>query len=133
MPVFFCLILYNKYMLTQIENTKGIISFDTSLMDQLIMESLSSFKGEYKLIKKSSEMKSLGVFVSINVHLKFGTSIAKFTNEVFSSISSGITNNFELPLDTIQIVISGMYSKKVAKRNLVIEYNSKSEITSTGD
>ena len=120
-------------MLTKIENTKGIISYDTALIDQLILEALNEFKGDYKLLKKSSEMKENGVFINITVNLKFGTSISRFTNQLFSTISNKITENFELPIDTIQIVINGVYSKKLVKRNLVIEYNSKSEITSNRD
>lgn len=120
-------------MLTKIENTKGIISYDTSLVDQLITEALSKFKGDYKLLKKSSEMNERGVFVSITVNLKFGTSISKFTNQIFSTISNKVTEYFELPIDRIQININGVYSKKLVKRNLVIEYNSESEITSNRD
>ena len=120
-------------MLTKIENTKGSISYDTSLVDQLITETLNQFKGNFKLLKKSSQMNKNGVFISITVNLKFGTSISNFTNQVFETISNRITENFELPIDTIQIVINGVYSKKLVKRNLVIEYNSKSEITSNRD
>lgn len=116
-------------MLTQIENKNGIISYDNALLDQAILESLADYKGRYKLLKKECVMKEDGLSISINVHLKFGTSINDFSNHVFTYISNLIENSFELTLSCITLNILGIYSKKLSKRNIKIEFNNKSEIS----
>ncbi len=115
-------------MLTQIENNNGIISYDNALIDQAIMESLSDYKGRFKLLKKECIMQEDGLAISINVHLKFGTSINDFSEHVFTYISNLIENSFELTLANIKLNILGVYSKKLSKRNITIEFNNQSEI-----
>ncbi len=116
-------------MLTQIENRYGIISYDTSLMDQMINEALAPYKDCFKLLKKESDMSVGGVSVRLNVQLKFGISIQEFSGSVLRSIGNRIEENLELPVRSVELVISGIYSKKTVKRNIVIEYNNRSEIT----
>ncbi len=119
-------------MLTQIENEKGIISYDNALINQMILDSLNEYKGKYKLIKKDFMMKEQGVEIVISLHLKFGISIQSFCEHCFSFIAQKIENSLELPLYNIKICILGIYSKKLSKRNIVIEYNNKSEISYNG-
>lgn len=116
-------------MLTQIENKNGIISYDNALIDQTILDALSDFKGRYKLLKKDCFMQEDGLVITINVNLKFGTSINDFSKHVFDYISNLIVNSFELPLSHIYLNILGIYSKKLSKRKIEIEYNDNSEIT----
>ena len=120
-------------MLTQIENKNGIISYDNALMEQIISDSLSPFKGQYKLREKTYEMTEEGVVVCVEVFLKFGTSISEFSNTVLEYIAGKVENNLELPVKSIKLIISGIYSKKIAKKDIVIEYNNKSEIISNRD
>lgn len=116
-------------MFTQIENNNGIISFDNALIEQAIIDSLASFKGHFKLLKKEYSMQEDGIIISINVLLKFGTSINDFSNHFINHLSNLIENSFELPLSHINLTILGIYSKKLLKRKIEIEYNPKSGIT----
>lgn len=120
-------------MLTQIDNKNGIISYDDSLIEQIINEALKPFKGSYKMVRTSFGMKSNGMSVSLDLRLKFGTSINEFSSSVLSSIANRIENNLELPVYKISLFISGVYSKKVARRNILIEYDNKSEIKYYGN
>lgn len=115
-------------MLTRIDNNKGIISYDDSLIEQIINESLSEYKNSYKMVRKSFGMESDGMYISLNLRLKIGISIKEFSNHVLSFIGSKVENNLELPVYKIRILISGMYSRRVARRNILIEYDNKSEI-----
>lgn len=116
-------------MLTQIENRHGIISYDTSLMEQIISEALAPYKDSFKLIRKEAEMSMDGVRVRLNLQLKFGISIKEFSGYVLRSIGQRIENNLELPVKSIKLVISGIYSKKLIKRNIVLEYDNNAEIS----
>ena len=116
-------------MFTQIENKNGLISYDNALIEQAINDSLSSFKGHFRMLKKEYFMQEDGIVISISLQLKFGTSINDFSNHVFNYISNLIENSFELPLSHISLNILGIYSKKLLKRKIEIEYDSKSGIT----
>ena len=120
-------------MLTQIENKNGIISYDSSLVEQLINDALAPFKGDYKLIKKEYAMETEGVSLFLELQLKFGTSIATFSSYVLNNIGRRIEENFELPVKKVSMHISGIYSKKLMKRDIRFEYNNKSEITDNRD
>ena len=116
-------------MLTQIENNKGIISFDNAIIDQIISEALSKYRGCFRFVKKNFEMHEEGVNITISLLLKFGTSISEFSNHVLTHIANVIENSLELPVNSIKLNINGVYSKKLSKRDIEIEYNNRSEIT----
>ncbi|MBR5926349.1 MAG: hypothetical protein IKZ78_03205 [Firmicutes bacterium] len=116
-------------MLTQIENSKGIISYDNSLMEQLIADSLRPYHGSYKLIKKSWAMKPEGVEVELVCHLKFGTSISGFSYDVMHYLAEMIESHLELTVYRIALSIPAIYSKKTVQRKLNFELNNKFEIT----
>lgn len=120
-------------MLTQIDNNKGIISYDDSLIEQIITEALRPFRGSFKMVRTTFSMKPNGMYVSLEVKLKFGTSINEFSTNILSSIAIRVENNLELPVYKIRLLISGVYSKKVARRNILIEYDNKSEIKYYGN
>ena len=115
-------------MLTQIENSKGIISYDNSLMEQLIADALKPYHGCCKLIKKSWVMKPEGVEVELVCHLKFGTSISGFSHDVMRFIAEMIESHLELTLYKVRLSIPAIYSKKTVPRKLYFELNNKFEI-----
>lgn len=116
-------------MLTQIENSKGIISYDNSLMEQLIADALKPYHGQCKLIRKNWVMKPEGVEVELVCHLKFGTSISGFANHVIRFIAEMIENSLELTVYKVKLSIPSIYSKKTVPRKLYFELNNKFEIT----
>jgi uncharacterized alkaline shock family protein YloU len=116
-------------MLTQIENNKGIISYDNALVDQVIAEVISAYQGSVKLVKKSYEMTQFGVDMDLECHLRFGTSISAFAEYVLRELYDTIDGRLELPVNRISLLISGIYSKKTAPRRIRFEINNKSEIT----
>jgi len=120
-------------MITSIENQLGIISYDTSLMDQILNEALSNQKGNYKLLKKDYFMEEEGLVVAIDVALKFGTSINNFSNEVITKIAERVDKNLDLTCKSIRLHINAVYSKKVARRDILIEYDGKSGVFSIRD
>ena len=116
-------------MLTQIENSKGIISYDNSLMEQLITDALKPYHGSCKLIRKSWGMRPEGVEVELVCHLRFGTSISGFATDVMRFIAETIENHFELTVYKVKLSIPAIYSKKTVARKLYFELNNKFEIS----
>ena len=62
------------------------------------------------------------MFIRLYLMLRFGTSIETSARSIITSIAGDITECLDLPIDDIQLVITGLISEKVAKRDIVISY-----------
>ena len=131
-------------MLTRINNEKGIISFDETLIDQTVQEALRPFRGSvwlanYKgpssdwmillgnyesMAEKRVSMSDKGVFVRLYLLIRIGTSISEVANSLCSFIADVITGQLQLPLDNVEVVVTGMVSKNAVKRDIRFDYRS---------
>ena len=131
-------------MLTRVNNEKGIISYDEALIDQIVQEALRPYKGQvwlahYKgsssdltillgsyesLAEKLVKMTERGVFVRLYLLIKIGTSISEASRSICFFVADAIRNQLQLPLDNVEIVVSGMVSKNAVKRDIRFDYRS---------
>ena len=130
-------------MLHQETNEYGVITVDNAFLNQLIKESLKPYEGKvwkanYKggshdfMIKLGnydslSEMDlketEAGVYIRIYLLVKFGVSMGTVAKALIDNISDSLENDFDLKIDNIEIVITGIIMKKgIAKRNVVYKY-----------
>ena len=129
-------------MIIRLNNTQGAVSFNGILLDQIINRALKPWEGRvwianYKgrssdKVVKSGNLEPLeekiisttetGVFIRLYLMLRFGTSIETSARSIITSIAGDITECLDLPIDDIQLVITGLISEKAAKRDIVISY-----------
>ena len=129
-------------MAIRVKTEYGVVSYGNPLFYKTIDDALAPFKGEvflanYRgafmdalveakqftwLAERHVSASSKGVFIKIFVMIKFGVSISKTTSAILNSIASELTSIYELPIDDIEIVVTGVISKKVAKRDIHIRY-----------
>ena len=131
-------------MLTRVSNEKGIISYDEALIDQIVQEALRPYKGSvwlarYKgpssdwmillgnyesMAEKKVQMTDRGVFVRLYLLIKIGTSISEVSKSICSFIAQVSTGQLQLPLDNVEVVVTGMVSKNAVKRDIRYDYRS---------
>lgn len=131
-------------MIIRLNNTQGAVSFNGILLDQIIDRALRPWEGRVWIANykgrgsdktvKSGNLEQLeeklisttenGVFIRLYLMLRFGTSIENSSRAIISSIAEDITECLDLPIDDIELVITGLISEKVARRDIIIRYSS---------
>ena len=131
-------------MLTRVTNEKGIISFDETLIDQTVQEALRPFRGQVWLARyrgsgsdwmillgnyesmaeKKVRYTDKGLYVRLYLLIKIGTSISEVARSLCYFIADMIENQLQLPLDNVEIVVTGMVSKNAVKRDIRFDYRS---------
>ncbi|MDD2295186.1 MAG: Asp23/Gls24 family envelope stress response protein [Eubacteriales bacterium] len=131
-------------MLYREVNRIGAISINHSVLDEMIADAflhcegkawLANYKGAVSdvtirlrnfdaLAEKVVKMTDKGVFVRLYVMLKFGSSIAEVTAGIMDRLAFSMMEYLELPIDNIEVIVTGMLSKNVAKRNIRTDYRT---------
>jgi|LSQX01.3.fsa_nt_gb uncharacterized alkaline shock family protein YloU len=65
-----------------------------------------------------------GLFVRLYIVLRFGCSIREVTTDLMDGLADYLTNYLELPIDNIEVIVTGMLSKNIAKRHVKKDYRS---------
>lgn len=123
-------------------NDEGTVSINESVICQIIEETVESeFAGRVWLSSKKSQpssiMTMLGakevtddiemylengqLYLKMFVILKFGVSIKKTTSELIQKLKQAIENNAVMPVKEITLIVNGVVSKQIARRNITIK------------
>ena len=131
-------------MLYREVNHIGAISINHSVVDEMIADAflpcedkawLANYKGAVSdvtirlrnfdaLAEKVVKMTDKGVFVRLYVMLRFGSSIGEVTAGIMDRLAFSMMEYLELPIDNIEVIVTGMLSKNVAKRNIRVDYRT---------
>ncbi|MDD3537212.1 MAG: hypothetical protein PHH65_02990 [Eubacteriales bacterium] len=131
-------------MLYREVNTIGAVSINHSVVDELIADAfqpyekkawLANYKGGVSdvmirirnfdaLAEKVVTMSEKGIFIRLYIMLRFGSSIADVTGGIMDRLAFSLMEYLELPIDNIEIVVTGMLSKNVARRNIRTDYRT---------
>jgi len=76
------------------------------------------------LAEKVVEMTDRGLYIRLYIILRFGCSISETSAEIMDRLAYYLTEYLELPIDNIEIVVTGVASKNIAKRHVVTDYRS---------
>ena len=122
-------------------NGQGTISIHTSVICQLIEEMVETeFSGRVWISDKqgqdSSFIMKIGaqdvtddiemylengqLFVKLYVVLRFGLSIKQVTNALIGRLKETIAENTAIPVREITVVVAGVMSRQLARRNIEI-------------
>lgn len=123
-------------------NGEGTVNISESVICQIIEETVQSeFAGRVWISNKKSQVSSfmtmLGakevtddiemylengqIYLKMFVILKFGISIKKTTSELIQRLKETIEENASMPVKEITLVVNGVMSKQVARRNIEIK------------
>ena len=135
-------------MLYQKTNEYGVISVDNTFLNQIIKDALKPYEGKawkanYKgrsqdfLIKLGNfDMLSeqvvketeKGIYIKVYLMVKFGTSMGAVSRAVINDLTDVLSNDLDLEIDDIEVVISGMImTKGIVKRNIIYRYKDNGE------
>ncbi len=132
-------------MLHSIANKEGSISYDKAIIEQIINRAVDRQDGKIMLVNyrggvsdllikigassaiipdKDIQMRPGGLFIKLYVIVRIGESIRKSSGRLMNAIAADITGLLEIPLDNIEIEITGTFSKNmhIAKRQIVLIY-----------
>ncbi len=132
-------------MLHSIANKEGSISYDKAIVEQIIKRAVERQDGGILLVNyrggvsdllikigassaiipdKDIQMRQGGVFIKLYVIVRIGDSIRKSCGRLMNAIAADITGMLEIPLDNIEIEITGTFSKNmhIARRRIVLVY-----------
>jgi uncharacterized alkaline shock family protein YloU len=70
------------------------------------------------------EMTEKGLFIRLYVMMRFGLSINEMTAGIMDNLAFSLMEYVELPIYNIEIIVTGMLSKNVAKRNIEMDYRT---------
>ncbi len=131
---------YNGVMIIRLTNEQGAISFNGILIDQIIAGAMKPWSGRVFLAQyrgrqsdkavRSGSFESLdhrivrtterGVFIRLYVMMRFGTSISAASRDIIEKIASDIRSCLDVPIDDIEVVVTGLISEKVAPRSISV-------------
>jgi len=123
-------------------NDEGTVNINESVICQVIEETVESeFAGRVWISSKKSQsssfMTKLGakevtddiemylengqLYLKMFVILKFGISIKKTTTELIQRLKQTIADNAVMPVKEITLIVNGVVSKQIARRNIEIK------------
>ena len=130
-------------MLTQSNNAFGALTISRQIIDQIVEHAFESVEGKlwlanYKgavsdvlvkiggfdaIAEKKVEMHDDKLYVKLYVISRLGESIAENCGIVMQRIARDVTEMLELPLDNIEIAVTGTVSKNknIVKRDLTLD------------
>ena len=131
-------------MLTQYHNTFGALTVSRQIIDQIIEHAFESVEGSlwlanYKgavsdvlvkiggfdaIAEKKVEMRGDKLFIRLYVVSRLGESITENCGIVMERIARDVTEMLEVPLDNIEILLTGTVSKNrnIVKRDLTMDF-----------
>ena len=86
-----------------------------------VMVRLGNFDSLAETVVKMTEK---GLFIRLYVMLRFGLSINETTAGIMDNLAFSLLEYIELPIYNIEIIVTGMLSKNVAKRNIKMDYRT---------
>ena len=127
-------------MIIRLTNKQGAISFNGILIDQIIAGAMKPwerrvFLAQYKGRQSDKAVKAgnfdsldrrnvmtteKGVFIRLYVMMRFGTSIGGAASDIIRKIAGGIRSCLNIPVDEIEVIVTGLISEKVAPRNIAV-------------
>ena len=131
-------------MLYREVNKIGAISINRAIVDEMITDALApyhdkvwlaNYKGTVSDVKirlgnfdslaeKVVKMNEKGLFIRLYILLRFGSSINEITAGIMDNLAFSLIEYLELPIDNIEIIVTGMLSKNVVKRNIRMDYRT---------
>ena len=130
-------------MLTQSNNSFGALTISRQIIDQIIEHAFESVEGSlwlanYKgavsdvlvkiggfdaIAEKKVEMRENKLYIKLYVICRLGESIAENCGIVMERIARDVTEMLEIPLDNIEIAVTGTVSKNrnIVKRDLTLD------------
>ncbi len=131
-------------MLTKDLNSDGVITYSRFLVEQLIQHALMPYKkkvylAHYRgpssdisvrlgnfdaLAEKEIRMTPEGVYIRICVMVRIGQSISECCRGIITTLARDIEEQLQLPVDNIEIHVTGLLAKNPAKRDLYMDYRS---------
>ena len=130
-------------MLTQSNNSLGALTISRQIIDQIVEHAFESVEGKlwlanYKgavsdvlvkiggfdaIAEKKVEMRDDRLYIKLYVISRLGESIAENCGIVMQRIARDVTEMLELPLDNIEIAVTGTVSKNknIVKRDLTLD------------
>ena len=133
-----------QHMLYREVNHIGAVSINHSVVDEMIADAflscedkawLANYQGAVSdvtirlrnydaLAEKVVNMSEKGIFIRLYIMLRFGSSISEVTAGIMDRLAYSILEYLELPIDNIEVVVTGILSKNVAKRNIRVDYRT---------
>lgn len=128
-------------MLHKFETDQGSIFIDRAVISKIIIEAMEQFRGKAwisnhkgKILSSTSKSNmgddknyseisigEKGMDVRIYIVIRFGTSINKVTEQLITTIKNNIEEFVGIEANSIAIVVTGMISKQMARRNIVVK------------
>ena len=130
-------------MLTQYDNTYGALTVSRQIIEQIIEHAFTYVEGglwiaNYKgavsdvlvkiggfdaIAEKKIEMREDKLFIRLYVVSRIGESITENCGLVMTRIARDVTEMLEVPLDNIEIVLTGIVSKNlnIVKRDQTMD------------
>ena len=131
-------------MLTQIHNEFGSLTVSKQIIDQIIDRAFAPLEGKLwlanyrgavsdvfikiggfdSIAEKKVEMRENKLFIRLYVVSRLGESITENCGLVMKRIAKDVTELLELPLDNIEVVVTGTISKNnnIVKRELTLDF-----------
>ena len=131
-------------MLTQYSNNLGVLTISRQIIEQIIDHAfedmdgrlwLANYRGAVSdvliriggfdsIAEKRFEMKEGKLFIRLFVVSLLGESITENCGLVMQRIARDVTQLLEVPLDNIEIFVTGMVSRNnnIVKRELVLDF-----------
>ena len=127
-------------LLHRIETEEGTITIEKPVIGRIILEEVRKLKGRVWIsshkgkvpglvsrIGGQDEMNHLeitngqkGIDIRVYVVIRFGTSIGAVTNQLLDSIQERVKQYTDIDLNSVAVIVTGMVSKQVAKRNIEV-------------
>ncbi|NLP30619.1 MAG: Asp23/Gls24 family envelope stress response protein [Clostridiales bacterium] len=121
-------------MLYKIDTEVGAIKIRKAVISKIVLESIKKFKGRVFITNHKGKMirlKSAADYIDVNlaktgldiriyIAIRFGTSISMVTENLIEDIKYNIEKITSLEANSIAIVVTGMISKHMTRRNIEI-------------
>lgn len=127
-------------MFYKIESQFGHISVEKAVIGKLVTEAVASFGGKILLANKKKKMPGFvakiggmddasnmefvwgekGLDIRVFIMIRFGTSISRTTDQLIQFIKSGLEEHLDIQANSVAVVVTGMFSKQIAARNIEV-------------
>lgn len=128
-------------MLYRVETKEGTISIDRAVINRIIAEAIEAFQGRVFISNHKGKVPNLtgkaalsddknyaevsigakGIDIRVYIVIRFGTSINKVTEQLIATIKKNTEEFLGIEANSIAIVVTGMISKQMVKRNIVVK------------
>ncbi|MGI6752459.1 MAG: Asp23/Gls24 family envelope stress response protein [Anaerovoracaceae bacterium] len=126
----------------KIETNFGNVHISKHVVGRIVAEAIESFDGRVmlsnsrgKILSQSKKTGSMDkteyleysfederLVIKVNVVIRFGNSISKIANQLSERIQAELYRHLELEASYIGISITGVLSKQLARRNILINF-----------